>query len=114
MRKSRLFVSFAASLFLLASCSKGIEKEYEMEIKEIVVVQNEAGDTLHAAHCKRSMSLFNYYIVLSEYQAEEAKSKEKLIAKATDKESKYKYGKDEVTDHGYVFVRFPEGGSDAK
>ena len=62
-------IAAAVALFALSGCTKGVEKEYTMEIKSEVMVarleENET-ETVNVVHCKRGMSLFNYYIVLPE------------------------------------------------
>lgn len=109
--KKRILILAVAAL-AASGCSKGIEKEYTMDVKEIVEVKN-GEEYVHAAHCRKSLSLFNYYIVLPEdaYKtyaaaADESLDFSKLIAKSTEKENNYSYGKETVSDHGYVFVKW--------
>lgn len=106
---------------MLASCSKGIEKQYKMEVKEIVEVkETQESDYLKAAHCKRSGSLFNYYIILppeaikAYYEKDQRYDLTSLTAKATDQDKDFIYGKDTVTDHGYVFVSWCNAGGSEK
>lgn len=103
------------ALFALSGCTKGVEKEYTMEIKSEVMVarlEEDETETVNVVHCKRGMSLFNYYIVLPELE-EDFVLPEKLTAKATDKKTKYiiineKNKSETVSDHGYVFVKWGE------
>ena len=111
-------VTFMAGLLALtglSGCTKGIEKEYTMTIQNEPVIarlaSNENEEVL-VVHCKRGMSLFNYYIALPELE-EGFIMPEKLTAKATDTKTKYyiinEKGKSEdVSDHGYIFVHWGE------
>lgn len=112
--KKGLFGLLAGLMCLagLTGCTNGIEKEYTMEIKEAPIVarlESDETQTVTVAYCKRGMSLFNYYIVLPEFE-EDFVLPEKLTAKATDTKTKYiiinENNKSEtVSDHGYVFVK---------
>ena len=112
--KKCLFGALASLMCLagLAGCTNGIEKEYTMEIKEAPVVarlkENENEEVL-VVHCKRGLSLYNYYIALPDLE-EDFVLPEKLTAKATDTKTKYiiindKNKSETVSDHGYVFVK---------
>lgn len=113
MKSTKLFLGFAACLMSLTGCSRGIEKEYTMEIKSEPIVARLKADeskTTTVIHCKRRMSLYNYYIELPEL-AEDFVIPTTLIAKATDTKTKYiivneKNKSETVTDHGYVFVEW--------
>ena len=75
------------------------------------LADNENEEVL-VVHCKRGMSLFNYYIALPELE-EGFVMPETLTAKATDEKTKFyiinEKGKSEdVTDHGYKFVKWGE------
>ena len=110
MKKLGLFMGIVA--LTLSGCTNGVEKEYPMEINEFTVayitseVQEETHD-INLAHCKKSLSLFEYYIEIPEVPAEEYTT---LVAKDSDKKVYYHIdidGKDsEVTNHGYEFVRW--------
>ena len=112
MKSTKLFIGLAACLMSLTGCSKGVEKEYTMDIKSEPIVARLAADenkTITVIHCKRGMSLYNYYIELPELD-EDFKIPNKLTAKATDKKTKYiiineKNKSETVSDHGYVFVK---------
>lgn len=113
MKKGLLAVLVA--LFALSGCTKGVEKEYTMEVKSEVMVarlKEDETETVNVVHCKRGMSLFNYYIVLPELEEDFVLPK-KLTAKATDDKTKYiiindKNKSEVVSDHGYVFVKWGE------
>jgi hypothetical protein len=113
MKKGLLAAMVA--LFALSGCTKGVEKEYTMEIKEAPIVarlKDDETQTITVVHCKRGMSLFNYYIALPEL-AEDFVMPDKLTAKETDKKTKYiiineKNKSETVSDHGYVFVKWGE------
>ena len=85
------------------------------EIKSEPIVARLKADetkTTTVIHCKRRMSIYNYYIVLPEL-AEDFVIPTTLIAKATDTKTKYiivneKNKSETVTDHGYVFVKWGE------
>ena len=102
----------AVALFALSGCTKGVEKEYTMEIKEAPIVarlKDDETQTITVVHCKRGMSLFNYYIALPELE-EGFVMPDKLTAKETDNKTKYiiineKNKSETVSDHGYVFVK---------
>lgn len=112
MKSTKLFIGLAACLMSLTGCSKGVEKEYTMDIQsEPIVARLEADEnnTTTVIHCKRGMSLYNYYIELPELD-EDFKVPTKLTAKATKKKTKYiiineKNKSETVSDHGYVFVK---------
>lgn len=86
-----------------------------MNIQEDAIVarlKEDETQTLTVVHCKRGMSLFNYYIVLPELE-EDFIMPEHLTAKATDTKTKYiiineKNKSEVVSDHGYVFVKWGE------
>lgn len=114
--KKRLIALLTGLLCLssITACTKGIEKEYSMEIKELYTayitsdVQEETHD-LTVAYCKRGMSLFNYYIEVPEWPEI---IPAKLVAKETGSKTYFHIeidGKDEkVTDHGYKFIKWGE------
>ena len=116
MRKMT-FLSILAACLLATGCSKGVSKEYEMTVKEIVEVKKDSGEYVRAAYCRRSVSLYNYYIeipeeALARYDAADpALDFGSLYAKTDGKEINYSYGKDKVTNHGYEFVRWAEKGA---
>lgn len=109
----------AASILLAllsTGCSKGIEKPHEFQVKEIVQVKMEDGTIASAAHCKKSLSLFNYYIVVPVHEipvsSEGAIPKfdySVLFAIEGDK-AEFKLTSDDskVTDHGYKFSYWKE------
>lgn len=104
-------------LALLATgCSKGIEKPAEFSVKEIVQVKMEDGSIASAAHCKKKLSAFNYYIIVPVHEipvsSEGAittydysvlfaveKEKEEFVLVSDNKT---------VTDHGYKFSNWKE------
>lgn len=96
----------------LTGCKKAVEKEYEMTIVEApisAVLKNDNTQSVVLAHCKRGMSLYNYYIELPEI-TEDFVMPEHLVAKATDKKTSYIVSKgetksDKVSDHGYIFIK---------
>lgn len=111
-------VTFMAGLLALtglSGCTKGIEKEYTMTIQNEPVIARLASnenETVNVVHCKRGMSLYNYYIVLPELE-DDFILPEHLTAKSTDTKTKYiiinEKGKSEtVSDHGYIFVHWGE------
>lgn len=112
--KKGLIGLFAGLMCLtgLSACTNGIEKEYTMNIESAAIVARLAEDetqNVTVVHCKRGMSLYNYYIVLPELE-EDFVMPEHLTAKATDKKTKYIIINEEnksetVSDHGYVFVK---------
>lgn len=113
--KKGLTLLLAGLTAMLSGCTKGIEKEYTMNIQGDAIVarlkENE-NETVNVVHCKRGMSLFNYYIVLPELE-EGFSMPEHLTAKSTDNKTKYiiinEKGKSEaVSDHGYIFVHWGE------
>lgn len=110
MKKLSLIMGIAA--LALTGCKNGVEKEYSMEIQEFAVAYTtsevqEVTHDVHLAHCKKSLSLFNYYIEIPELPTEEYST---LIAKDSDNKVYYHItvdGKDsKVTNHGYEFVRW--------
>lgn len=115
--KKGLIGLFAGLICLsgLTACSKGVEKEYTMDIQETPLtarLKEDETQNITVVHCKRGMSLYNYYIALPELE-EDFVMPSKLTAKVTDKKTKYiiinQKGKSEdVTDHGYVFVKWGE------
>lgn len=116
MKKGLLALSTGIMcLASLSACTKGIEKEYTMNIQGDAIVarlNEDETQTLTVVHCKRGMSLFNYYIVLPELE-EDFIMPEHLTAKATDTKTKYiiineKNKLEVVSDHGYVFVHWGE------
>ena len=108
----KFLIGLAACLMSLTGCTKGVEKEYTMEIKsEVMVARLKEDETqeVNVVHCTRGMSLYNYYIVLPELE-EDFVLPEKLTAKATDNKTKYiiindKNKSETVSDHGYIFVK---------
>ena len=98
----------------LAGCKNGVEKEYNMDIKEAPIVarlkEDEKKEVL-VAHCKRGMSAFNYYIELPEME-EDFEMPKQLVAKNTRETIKRIIivdGKSKtVSDHGYKFVKWVE------
>lgn len=114
MKKAFIAIAVAA-LAALSGCTKGIEKEYTMDIKSEVMVarlKEDETETVNVVHCKRSMSLYNYYVVLPELEEDFVLPK-KLTAKSTDTKTKYiiineKNKSEVVSDHGYIFVKWGE------
>lgn len=112
--KKGLFAVLVA-LFALSGCTKGVEKEHTMEVKPEVMVarlKEDETETINVVHCKRGMSLFNYYIALPELEEDFVLPK-KLTAKSTDTKTKYiiindKNKSEVVSDHGYIFVKWGE------
>lgn len=118
MKKMILTASVILPLACLAGCSKGIEKEYKLDIQEFVQVKNSSGEIKPAAHCKRSLSLLNYYIQLPDtttYGADEIKIYSVLIAKSTELVEGFTLVSDgsAVSDHGYKFVNWEEASVNA-
>lgn len=115
MRKFTKAIAVLMALIGLTSCTKGIEKEYTMNIQNEPVIARLASnenETVNVVHCKRGMSLYNYYIVLPELE-DDFILPEHLTAKSTDTKTKYiiinEKGKSEtVSDHGYIFVHWGE------
>lgn len=111
----KLFVGLAAWLLCLTGCTKGVEKEYTMNIKsEVIAARLKEDETqeVKVVHCERGMSLYNYYIALPELE-EGFVMPEHLIAKKTDNTTKYviinEDNKSEtVSDHGYKFIKWGE------
>lgn len=102
----------AAAALCLAGCQNGIEKEYTMDVQAayVATMTSEVQDLTHdvyVVHCKRGMSLFNYYIEVPEYPNV---LPEHLVASDTGKTITYHIdidGKDtKVSNHGYEFVKW--------
>ncbi len=116
MKKMIFAASVFASLALLTGCSNGIEKEYKLEVQEIVQVKDEEGKIKHAAHCKKALSILKYYVLLPEGTSPllaDLTGTEKfdysvLVAKDTGEKTEFKLVSDSssVSDHGYKFVRW--------
>ena len=111
----KIFILGAIALSTLSGCTNGIEKEYTMDIKEAPVVarlkEDETQEVL-VIHCRRGLSLFNYYIALPELE-EDFEIPEHLVAKSTDNKTNYFIINDQnksekVSDHGYIFVKWGE------
>ena len=124
------------ALMTLSGCAMGIEKEYEMDIKcpYIAIVEEGDGyngsDMIAVIHCKRGMSLYNYYIQLPDEELDKMQelynslggfavanfSPEHLKAKKTTDITKFtlqegQFNEDDklvkdltVSDHGYKFI----------
>lgn len=113
-----MFASIIASIGSLAGCSKGIEKPHEFQVKEFVQVKKEDGSTVNAAHCKKKLSVFNYYIVIPAHEmpasssAGETAAKDYSILVAIEGEEKEEFtlfpDGSTVTDHGYKFSSWKE------
>ena len=112
------FITLCAGLMCLSAlcgCKQGIEKEYTMNIQgDAIVARLKEDETKNVTvvHCKRKMSLYNYYIVLPELE-EDFVMPEHLTAKSTDTKTKYiiinEKGKSQtVSDHGYIFLHWGE------
>ena len=113
MRKKLKVLAVLSAMFMtLTGCAKGVEKEYTMNVKSEVIsdrIKEDENETVNVLHCKRKLSLFDYYIVVPETE-EGFELPETLTAKATDTKTKYIIIKDSksetVTDHGYIFVKW--------
>ena len=107
-----VLITGVISICGLTSCKKGIEKEYTMNIEGSAItarLKTDESQNVTIVHCKRGMSLFNYYIKLPELE-EDFVMPAHLTAKETDTKTKYiiinEKGKSEdVSDHGYIFVK---------
>lgn len=93
----------------------GIEKEYTMDIKEApvqAVLKSDKETEVTVIHCKRGMSLYNYYIRLPEPVGDDFILPMHLAAKDTSNDQKYIItvdGKEKtVSDYGYVFLNWGE------
>ena len=105
-KKKKICMAILAPSLLLASCSKGVEKEYVIDVKEIVEVKRKDGSSASAAHCKRSLSAYNYYILIPE--GVDPNGKSQLNARSGGDELTFDLSGKEVTDHGYKFISFKE------
>ena len=100
---------------LMTGCTKGVEKQYTMEIQNMPIearLKSNENETVMVVHCKRGLSLFNYYIALPELE-EDFELPKHLVAKTTDVKTKYiiineKNKSETVSDHGYIFVKWGE------
>ena len=117
MKKMILTASVIFASMALAGCSKGIEKPAELQVKEIVQVRQSDGSTANAAHCKKKLSAFNYYIIVPvhELPADSAGANPKYdysVLVATDGGNKEEFtlisDGSTVTDHGYKFSSWKE------
>lgn len=81
---------------ILAGCKNEMDNEYTMEVKEVV----KADDGTYLAYCKKSPSLYNYYLPVETPE----KVSDKLIAKKIKEEHYWLIGSKKVTDHKYAFV----------
>lgn len=111
--KNLRIVFLAVSAIALGACSKGVEKEYVMDVQEVVQVS--FGSAYYpAVYCKKSLSAFNYYIIIDEQAKAQYDEKTagydftKLVAKKSGSKEEFTYGPATVTDHGYKFVRWQE------
>ena len=111
-KKLKVLAVLSAMLMTLTGCANGVEKEYTMNVKSEVIsarLKEDENETVNVLHCKRKLSLLDYYIVIPETE-EGFELPETLTAKATDTKTKYiiiKNSKSEtVTDHGYIFVKW--------
>ena len=115
MKKVFLGLATVFCIAGLTGCKNGVEKQYTMEIKEAPIVarlQEDESKEVVVAFCKRSGSVFNYYIELPEME-DDFEMPKTLIAKNTSKNLKTiiindKGKSDKVSDHGYKFVKWGE------
>lgn len=110
MNKLKALILTAAAALCLTSC--GVEKEYKMTIKsDLIAAKTKINDVeVDLLHCTRTLSAFNYYIVVDADEYDESTTE--LTAKHTAKETKFiiiENGKQKtVSDHGYKFVSWGE------
>lgn len=72
-------------------------------------LKEDESKTVTVVHCTRGMSLYNYYIKLPDLE-EDFVMPEHLVARKTEVKAKFiiindKNKSEEVTDHGYVFIK---------
>ena len=112
-KKALICIAGLFTLIGASSCKhNGIEKEYTMEIQGEAIsarLKEDETQNVNVVHCKRGMSLYNYYIILPELEEGFVMPKH-LTAKATDKEVKTivineKNKSETVSDHGYKFLK---------
>ena len=108
--KKKLVTLLAAAALCLTGCT--VEKEYKMTVRSnLIAAKTKINDQdVTLVYCTRTLSAFNYYIVVDADEFDE--EAQTMKARKTTKEVKYviiESGKEKtVSDHGYQFISWGE------
>lgn len=108
--KKLIPVLLATACLSLTSCA--VEKEYKMTVRSnLIAAKTKINDQdVNLVYCTRTLSAFNYYIVVDADEFDE--EAQTMKARKTTKEVKYviiESGKEKtVSDHGYQFISWGE------